>query len=138
MIGRRRVRPTIVVVALLLAVGLLPGAALATSAAAASVARPTVIGPVTGGKGAPTFASTAFDLGSVGYEQSEFFLSGIASAYAPTAPLTSNGKWTVAPSTTAPYVTRAVVYRPSDPRNFNGTVVVEWLNVSGGVDAAPD
>ena len=31
-----------------------------------------------------------------------------------------------------------VVYRPSDPKKFNGTVVVEWLNVSGGLDADPD
>jgi hypothetical protein len=28
--------------------------------------------------------------------------------------------------------------RPIDPGRFNGTVVVEWLNVSGGVDAGPD
>ena len=29
-----------------------------------------------------------------------------------------------------------VVYRPINPQRFDGTVVVEWLNVSGGVDAA--
>ena len=29
-----------------------------------------------------------------------------------------------------------VVYRPIDPKRFDGTVIVEWLNVSGGVDAA--
>jgi hypothetical protein len=28
--------------------------------------------------------------------------------------------------------------RPSNPRRFNGTVIVEWLNVSGGVDAGAD
>jgi hypothetical protein len=28
--------------------------------------------------------------------------------------------------------------RPIKPRRFNGTVVVEWLNVSGGADAGPD
>ena len=28
--------------------------------------------------------------------------------------------------------------RPVRRRDFNGTVVVEWLNVSGGADAAPD
>ena len=28
--------------------------------------------------------------------------------------------------------------RPADPRRFNGTVVVEWLNVTGGVDADPE
>src|SRR5437870_5067682 len=39
---------------------------------------------------------------------------------------------------TAPYTTRAVVMRPINRRRFNGTVVVEWLNVSGGADAGPD
>ena len=51
--------------------------------------------------------------------------------------------WTVAPGTDppsdpAPYKTRVVVYRPIDPKKFNGTVIVEWLNVSGQVDADPD
>ena len=41
-------------------------------------------------------------------------------------------------TTTQRYTTRAVVYRPIDPKKFNGTVIVEWLNVSGGVDANPD
>jgi hypothetical protein len=31
-----------------------------------------------------------------------------------------------------------VVIRPQDARRFSGTVLVEWLNVSGGVDANPD
>jgi hypothetical protein len=42
------------------------------------------------------------------------------------------------PGETAAYKTRILVYRPTSPRKFSGTVVVEWLNVSGGVDAAPD
>ena len=36
---------------------------------------------------------------------------------------------------TAPYKTRIVVYRPINPKRFDGTVVAEWLNVSGGADA---
>jgi hypothetical protein len=36
------------------------------------------------------------------------------------------------------YKTRVLVRRPTSPRKFNGTVIVEWLNVSGGLDAAPD
>ena len=39
---------------------------------------------------------------------------------------------------TAPYATRIVVVRPTNPSKFNGTVVVEWLNVSAGADASPD
>jgi len=65
-------------------------------------------------------------------------LSGMASSYEPTAPLGTDGKYSVAATSTAPYTTRAVVMRPIDPDHFNGTVVVEWLNVSGGVDAGPD
>jgi Alpha/beta hydrolase domain len=42
------------------------------------------------------------------------------------------------PAASAPYKTRILVYRPTDPDTFNGTVIVEWLNVSGGLDAAAD
>ena len=114
--------------------------ALSTGPAAASAASPSVSGPVSGGAGITQPPNlNAFDLGQVGYQQSEYFLSGTARAYAPNpGPLTSDGKWTVAPASAAPYTTRAVVYRPIDPKKFNGTVVVEWLNVSGGVDAGPD
>jgi hypothetical protein len=101
-------------------------------------AAPVVSGPLTGGNGSPVLAGTTFDLGSVGYRQSEFLLSGTASAYQPTGSLGSDGKWSVVPSSSAPYTTRIVVNRPADPSRFNGTVVVEWLNVSLGSDTAPD
>jgi hypothetical protein len=106
------------------------------SAAAASPA----VAPITGGAGVPQPPNlNGFDLGTVGYQQSEYSLSGTANAYTPSpGPLTTDGKWTVASSATASYTTRAVVYRPIDPKKFNGTVIVEWLNVSGGVDANPD
>ncbi|MFI9761277.1 alpha/beta hydrolase domain-containing protein [Streptomyces sp. NPDC051963] len=106
--------------------------------AAHMAASPTVTGPVTGGNGAVVLAGTAFDLGSVRYTQSEFFLSGNAESYVPEAPLDSDGRWQVTPASTASYTTRVVVNRPADPARFNGTVVVEWLNVTGGVDAAPE
>ena len=38
---------------------------------------------------------------------------------------------------TAPFTTRLLVYRPVDAKNFNGTVIVEWNNVSAGLDSAP-
>ena len=119
-----------------------------TEAAHAAAASPTVTGPVNGGGGIPLVFSgqpadaiqglPAFDLASVGYTQQEFFVEGTATAYSPTAPLTTDGHWTVAPSSSAAYKTRIVVNRPTRTRDFNGTVVVEWLNVSGGVDASPD
>jgi hypothetical protein len=111
-------------------------------AVSAGLASASVSGPVTGGAGAilpPNLGG--FDLGQVGYQQSEYFLSGTASAYAPNplAALPSNGVWTtLAPTSTASFKTRMVVYRPIDAAKFNGTVIVEWLNVSGQVDANPD
>ena len=110
-----------------------------SAAAHADAASPAVTGPVSGGNGVPVvFAHTTFDLATVGYTQEEFFLAGTADAYTPTAELTSDGKWSVAPSSQAEYVTRIVVDRPIESRDFNGSVVVEWLNVSGGADASPD
>ncbi len=123
----------------LFAVALPLGVAASVGPAGASAASPTVSGPVTGGSGAilpPNL--NEFDLAQVGYQQSEFFLTGTADAYTPNAALTTDGKWTVTAGTPAAYTTRVVVYRPSDPKKFNGTVVVEWLNVSGGLDADPD
>lgn len=73
-----------------------------------------------------------------GYEQREYFASGTAYAYRATGPENDAGTWKVAPAASAPYRTRIVVRTPSNPSRFNGTVVVEWLNVSGGGDGAVD
>jgi hypothetical protein len=105
---------------------------------AAQVANPSVEGPVFGGAGAPAVASTTFDLGEVGYMQEEYFIAGTATAYTSAGPLGSDGVWAATPASTAPYKTRILVYRPSNAKKFNGTVVVEWLNVSAGLDSAPD
>jgi hypothetical protein len=101
------------------------------------VATPTVVA-ATGGKGTATVLPPTFDLAAVGYTESEFFISGTASAYASAEPLASDGRWTVTPEAPKPYTTRIVVRRPVDPARFDGTVVVEWLNVSGGLDTSPD
>ena len=106
---------------------------------AASAASPTVSGPVTGGTGAIVPANlTLPDVSKLGYRSAEYFLAGTASAYTSGAALSSDGKWTVTPTSPASYKTRIVVFRPSNPAKFNGTVVVEWLNVSGQVDSNPD
>ncbi len=104
----------------------------------AQVPVPTVEGPISGGTGAPFIAATTFDLAQVGYTQSEYFVSGTASAYTNVGALDTDGVWTVAAGETAPYKTRILVYRPAKRHQFNRTVIVEWLNVSGGLDAAPD
>jgi len=107
---------------------------LATGSAAAQ-ALPTVEGPI---PGTPFYAGTSFDLGEVGYEQREYFIAGTATAYSATGAFLSDGKWSAAPGATAEFKTRILVHRPVKRGKFNGTVIVEWLNVSGGLDAAPD
>lgn len=109
----------------------------ATSTATATVANPAVVGPITG-PGNPGGQTTFFNLASVGYSQAEYFVAGTANAYINVGELGEDGVWAAAPASSAAYKTRIVVYRPIDANAFNGTVVVEWLNVSGGLDAAPD
>ncbi|OBF56594.1 hypothetical protein A5756_10960 [Mycobacterium sp. 852002-53434_SCH5985345] len=90
---------------------------------------------ITPAPGRPLLLLGAFDLADVGYRTEEFFVSGTATSYAPAAALEPDGRWSVTPSATADYTTRMVVLTPADPARFNGTVLVEWLNVSGGIDA---
>ncbi|MFK7975857.1 MAG: alpha/beta hydrolase domain-containing protein [Halioglobus sp.] len=88
--------------------------------------------------GTPFYSGLVYDVTEVGYTETEYFITGSATAYSPTQELTADGVWPVQAADTADYVSRIVVLRPSDAAAFNGTVVVEWLNVSGGLDAAPD
>ena len=85
--------------------------------------------------GTPNLLLGAYDIASLGYVAEEFFVSGTASSYTADGKVGSDGRWSVSPSGTADYTTRMVVLRPADHANFNGTVLIEWLNVSGGVDA---
>ena len=88
--------------------------------------------------GQPVLSFGAYDLAPLGYTTAEFFVSGNASSYTLAGAATEDGRWDAMTSESAPFVTRIVVARPSDPRKFSGTVVVEWLNVTGGTDAAVD
>ncbi|MEM1111765.1 MAG: alpha/beta hydrolase domain-containing protein [Pseudomonadota bacterium] len=74
---------------------------------------------------------------SVGFQRTEFFLEGEATAYSNVNALGEDGQWDVEPSTMAPYRSRIVVYAPSTASDFSGTVVVEWQNVSAGFETAP-
>lgn len=103
------------------------------AAATAAAAGPTVTVPPAGSHGFP-FLAAAEDLGSYGYTESEYFFSGTATSYAKSGLWTSDGRWNVRASGTAAYKSRLLVRRPADPAKFNGTVVVEWLNVSGQID----
>jgi len=76
------------------------------------------------------------DLAAHGYAETEYVVRGTASSYRGATP--ADGQWDLEPSGQAAFATRCVVRRPVDPAASSGTVVVEWLNVSSGSDAAPD
>ncbi|MCG8536548.1 MAG: hypothetical protein MI808_15790 [Pseudomonadales bacterium] len=82
--------------------------------------------------------STLIQLSPFGYEKAEYFIQGTATSYESPEALTVDGKWSVEPVDEAEFRTRMVVYRPTDPAKFNGTVIVEWLNVSGGTEASSE
>jgi len=109
----------------------------AVGSASAAADSPTVT-PATGGGGVPIVFGGVVDVDAIGYDTAEFLLSGDAHSYTTADPLTSDGKWNSisANPTPAAYTTRVIVYTPK--RAFSGTVYVEWLNVSGTVDASPD
>ena len=90
---------------------------------------------VTPEPGKPALLLGAFDVASLGYVAEEFFISGSASSYRSAAELGPDGRWSAEASAAADFTTRMVVLTPTDPTRFNGTVLVEWLNVSGGIDA---
>ena len=58
-----------------------------------------------------------------GYTEQELFVSGTA-----TAP----------DGSTAPYTTRVIVTRPVDRRDFNGSVLLDWVNVTAQFENAVD
>jgi len=97
----------------------------------AEVSNPTVTGPipVTVPLGDPSHDypqfATQLDLASYGYVEEEFFLEGEATRYE--TPLLPPG---IVSSTGHSYQTRMIVRRPVSNKDFNGIVLVEWLNVT--------
>ena len=79
-----------------------------------------------------------YDLATLGYEETEFSIEGHAVSYELQGERGSDGRWDVLPGSEAPFRTRFVVRRPIEASRFSGTAVVEWHNVSAGIDAAPD
>jgi hypothetical protein len=88
--------------------------------------------------GEPVSTLGQFDLGRLGYTVQEWFLAGTANAWQAVGELGDDGRWPVEAAGSAPFKTRLLVCKPADPLRFNGTVAVEWLNVSGGGDGSPD
>ncbi|GAB1265107.1 alpha/beta hydrolase domain-containing protein [Aurantivibrio infirmus] len=94
-------------------------------------ANPTVIGPVEfnlpagGDDHNYPFFSQADWLADKNYVEEEFFLEGNATSYDRAGEKLAEG---------IPYKTRMLVRRPGDAKAFNGTVLVEWQNVTAGND----
>ncbi|RVO69948.1 alpha/beta hydrolase domain-containing protein [Sinorhizobium medicae] len=94
-----------------------------TAVAADTTASPAVVRPPAVGS---AMSATAMPLSASGYEEHELFLKGQASRYRIADPM-RDAEFVDAGS---PYETRVLVRRPTNPKKFNGTVVVEWLNVT--------
>lgn len=93
-----------------------------SDAATAGVPNPVVEGPVGGGVRGRPWNTSLYDITPYGYVEQEFFFGGRASTLGAASALS------------APYKSRMIVKRPASPAAFNGTVVVEWLNVTGQTD----
>ena len=95
-----------------------------------------VQGPITGGTRGRPFAASTRDIEKLGYEEEEYLLSGTAAGFHDLDDSFSrrDGLWTVEPAAQSEYCTRLLVYRPKDPKAFNGTVVLLWNNVTAGYD----
>jgi Alpha/beta hydrolase domain len=113
-------------------------AGMPTTAATPGIysARAIFSGPLVAGKIIEPETARPTDLATYDYVEQEFVASGKAQAFIATAS-PSNGRWSIKPGTSAAYRTRIIVRRPAKASQFNGTVVVEWMNESGG-ESAPD
>ena len=105
----------------------------------AGVPNPTITGPIpaTVTPGDPSrdypFLATDVDLAQYGYVEQEYFMQGTANQY--TTPAGATG---AVISTGNPYKTRLLVRRPISASAFNGTVLLEWYNVTNLFDVEPD
>jgi hypothetical protein len=104
-------------------------------AASVLAATPVVTGPIAA-KTAPgdpardyPFFAMLDDLQARGYVEEEYFFSGTANRYE-----TPEGAAGAVLDGNHQYRTRLVVRRPVDAKRFNGTVIVEWNNVTAGHD----
>jgi hypothetical protein len=113
----------------ILSLALLAGAPLQTGAQTA-----TITGPIAATvPGDPSrdfvYNASAIELQENGYVEAEYFIEGTASRY--TTPELATGE---VQDSGHPYRTRFLVRRPGSAATFNGTVIIEWLNVTGGTD----
>ncbi len=79
--------------------------------------------------------SVAEDIEAIGGLEEEYFFEGTATQFVLASgadEYPKDGRWKVERAEQGSFRTRMLVVRPSDPSDFNGTVIVEWNNVSGG------
>lgn len=96
---------------------------------------PDVVGPVVTAR--PPFGSPRTDVAEMGYVLEEYVLEGVANAYTShgTDGIPPNGRWSATEIGEARYRTRILVIKPANPEGFNGTVLLNWQNVSAGVES---
>jgi hypothetical protein len=95
---------------------------------------PRVVAPLSGGSRGWSFAGSVADLDAIGYRQAEYLLEGTAQQFRTIGDRSFDGRWVVEPAGSTPYRTRIVVTSPIEPTRSNGTLLVEWNNVSAGFD----
>lgn len=79
------------------------------------------------------YNATPIDLAKHGYVEEEFFIEGKANSFN-----TPPGRTGSVKDRDLPFKTRIVVRRPKSASKFNGTVLVEWYNVSQAHDSEYD
>lgn len=88
---------------------------------------------VTANAEAPGFGDRLDPVTQSRFVEREFTISGLARKYKGTGTLGADGKWAASVVSSAnPYNTIMIVRRPATAAQFNGVVIVEWLNVSTG------
>ncbi|MEE3238666.1 MAG: alpha/beta hydrolase domain-containing protein [Pseudomonadota bacterium] len=75
------------------------------------------------------YSASAIELTENGYVEEEYFIQGLANRYSGSE--MENGEII---DSGHRYQTRLIVRRPKTADRFNGIVVVEWINVTGGAD----
>lgn len=95
-----------------------------TSGNPADSAKATLEGPIEGGLRGHALWDSWFRLEDLGYTEAEYFVSGTATS-------SVDGR-------AAPFTTRFILRRPLDPAAFNGTVVLDWVNVTAQFENAVD
>lgn len=110
---------------ILLCLALVAVAVAVPTSSRSAVPNPTVTGPI-GTKGIRHHAlfDSWFRLGDIGYTDAEYFIHGTAKSLDGT--------------TSAPYTTRIIVTRPLDAGRFNGSVLLDWVNVTAQFENAVD